>query len=85
MKMCLLKSHNLLGINNGSYSFGNFFSNSSYSSSLETQETCEYSLKLLFVISKKVEESSHTKGSNNNTKQFFHLLTSSLSSFLETQ
>ena len=84
MKMRLLKSHNPLGINNGSYSFGNF-SNSSYSSSLATQETCEYSLKLLFVISKKVEESSHTKGSNNNTKQFFHLLTSSLSSFLETQ
>ena len=25
MKMCLLKSHNPLGINSGSQSFGNFF------------------------------------------------------------
>jgi len=63
-----LKGHNPLGINNSSYSFGNFFSNSSYSFILETQETCEYSLKLLFVISKNVQESSHTNGSNNNTK-----------------
>ena len=32
MKMCMLKGHNHLGINSGSYSFGKFFSNSlSYS------------------------------------------------------
>ena len=49
MKMCLLKSHNPLDINNGSYSLGNFFSTPSHSSFLKTQEICEYSLKLLFV------------------------------------
>ena len=49
MKMCLLKGHNPLGINSGSYSFVNFFSTSSFSSFLETQETCGSSLKLLFV------------------------------------
>ena len=43
MKICLLKGHNSLGINCGSYS------TSSLLSFLETQETCEYSLKLLFV------------------------------------
>ena len=35
MKMYLLKGHNPLGINNDSYSFGNFFSISSLSSFLE--------------------------------------------------
>ena len=49
MKMCLLNGHNPLGINSGSYSFVNFFSTSSFSSFLETQETCGSSLKLLFV------------------------------------
>ena len=49
MKMCLLKGHNPLGINNGSYSFGNYFSTSSLSFFLETQKTCESSLKFLFV------------------------------------
>ena len=49
MKMCILKIHKHFGMNNGSYSFGNFFSTSSFSSFLETQETSEFSLKLLFV------------------------------------
>ena len=49
MKMCLLKSHNPLGINSSSYSFGNFFSISSLSSFLETQKICRSSPKLLFV------------------------------------
>ena len=49
MKMCLLKSHNHLCINNGSSSFGNFFSTSFLSSFLERQETYGYSSKLLFV------------------------------------
>ena len=47
--MCMLKDHNLLGINNGSYSFSNFFSISHLSSFLETQETYGYSPKLLAV------------------------------------
>ena len=49
MKMCILKSHKHFGMRYGSYSFGNFFSTSSFSSFLETQETCEFSLKLIFV------------------------------------
>ena len=40
MKMCLLKGHNPLGINSGSYSFSNYFSTSSLLSFLEIQETC---------------------------------------------
>ena len=48
-KRCLLKGHNSLGINSDLYSFGNFFSTSYLSSFLERQETCAFSLKLLFV------------------------------------
>ena len=46
--------HNHLGINSGSYSFGNFFSTSSLSSFLKTQETCGFSSKLLFIESNKL-------------------------------
>ena len=49
MKICLLKVHNSLGINCSSYS------TSSLSSFLETQETCENFLKLLFVESNKLD------------------------------
>ena len=49
MKPCLLKGHNPLGINRGSYSFDNFFPTSFLSSFLERQETYGYSSKLLFV------------------------------------
>ena len=52
--MCTLKDHNHLSINNGSYSFANFFSTSSLSSFLEIQETCGSSPKLLFVKPNKV-------------------------------
>ena len=71
----------LWGINSGSYSFGNLFSTSSLSSFLETQETCGSSSKLLFVIwiffffwlnSEKIQESSYTNGSNNNTERFLY-------------
>ena len=44
-----IEGHNLLDINSSSYSFGNFFSASSFSFFLETQETCGTSSKLLFV------------------------------------
>ena len=138
MKMCFLKGHNLLSINNSLYSFDNLFSTSFLSSFLETQETCRSSSKQLFIKSnklgcilrinlwgkyclkitfnctsksikfsicvmdhfvislyystkfpivwavdffvclfyflsnsEKVQESSHTNGSNNNTKRFF--------------
>ena len=49
MKMCILKSHKHFGMNSSSYSFGNFFSTSSFSSFLETQKTFGFSSKLLFV------------------------------------
>ena len=49
MKMCILKSHKHFGMNSSSYSFGNFFSTSSFSSFLETQETYGFFSKLLFV------------------------------------
>ena len=49
MKMCLLKGYNLLDINNGSYSLGNFFSTPSHSFFKKTQKNCKYSIKLLFV------------------------------------
>ena len=49
MNKCLLKGHNLLGLNNGLYIFDNFFSTSSFSFFLETQETCGSSSKLLFI------------------------------------
>ena len=49
MKMYLLKGYNLLSINNGLYSFDNFFSTSSFSFFLEIRETYGFSLKLLFV------------------------------------
>ena len=49
MKMYLLKGHNLLGINSGSYSFSYFSLTFSLSSFLEIQETCGFSPKLLFV------------------------------------
>ena len=49
MKMCILKSHKHFSMDSGSYSFGNFFSTSSFSSFLKTQETCGFSSKLLFV------------------------------------
>ena len=49
MKMYLLKGHNLLGINSGSYSFSNFSLTFSLSSFLEIQETYGFSPKLLFV------------------------------------
>ena len=52
--MCTLKDHIHLSINNGSYSFVNFFSTSSLSSFLEIQETCGSSPKLLFVKPNKV-------------------------------
>ena len=39
MKMCLLKSHNHLGINSGLNLLSNFFSTSSISSFFKTQET----------------------------------------------
>ena len=42
LKWCILKGHNSLSINSGSYSFGNFFSTFSLSSFLKTQETCEF-------------------------------------------
>ena len=43
MKTYLLKGHNTLGINSGSYSFDNFFSNSFFSSFKETQKTRVFS------------------------------------------
>ena len=49
MKMCILNDHNHLGINSDSYSFGNLFSTSSFSSFLKTQKTYGSSPKLLFV------------------------------------
>ena len=49
MKMYLLKGYNLLSINNGLYSFDNFFSTSSFSFFLEIRETYGFSLKLPFV------------------------------------
>ena len=49
MKPCLLKGHNPLGINSGSYSFDNFFPTSFLSSFLEVKETYGSSPKLLFV------------------------------------
>ena len=55
MKMCLLKSHNLLAINGDSYSFGNFFPISSLSSFLKIQKTCRSSPKLLFVEPNKLD------------------------------
>ena len=55
MKMCLLKSYNPLGINSGSYSFGNFFSISSLSFFLKIQKSCGSSLKLLFIEPNKLD------------------------------
>ena len=55
MKMPLLKGHNLLCINSGSYSFSNFFSISSILSFLKIQKVCESSSKLLFVKSNKLD------------------------------
>ena len=49
MKQCLLKCHNLLGINSGSYSFDNFFPISFLSSFLGVKEIYGSSPKLLFV------------------------------------
>ena len=80
----MLRGHNPLGINSSSYSFDNFFFTSSLSFFLETQETCGYSPKLLFVSGlkkkKKVErfrnQTAPTDKSSSNTKQFFHLVTS---------
>ena len=54
MKMCFLKGHNLLSINNSLYSFDNLFSTSFLSSFLEAQETCWSSSKLLFIESNKL-------------------------------
>ena len=84
----MLKGHNPLDINSSSYSFNNFFSTSSLLFFLEIQETCGYSPKLLFIsrvfffffLLKKVERSKDEitptdKSSNNNTKQFLHLVT----------
>ena len=82
----MLKGHNPLDINSSSYSFNNFFSISSLLFFLEIQETCGYSPKLLFIsrvfffLLKKVERSKDEitptdKSSNNNTKQFLHLVT----------
>ena len=62
-------------------SFSNLFSISSLSSFIETQETCESSSKLPFVSHfvfffglncEKVQESSHTNDSNNNTERFLY-------------
>ena len=55
MKMCLLKGHNPLVINCGSYLFGNFFSISSLLSFLKIQKTCGSSPKLLFVERNKLD------------------------------
>ena len=82
----MLKGHKPLDINSSSYSFNNFFSTSSLLFFLEIQETCGYSPKLLFIsrvfffLLKKVERSKDEitptdKSSNNNTKQFLHLVT----------
>ena len=81
----MLKGHNPLDINSSSYSFNNFFSTSSLLFFLEIQETYGYSSKLLFISRvffwlKKVERSKDEitptdKSSNNNTKQFLHLVT----------
>ena len=85
----MLKGHKPLDINSSSYSFNNFFSTSSLLFFLEIQETCGYSPKLLFISwvffffffwLKKVERSKDEitptdKSSNNNTKQFLHLVT----------
>ena len=52
---------------------------SSLSSSLEIQKTCRSSQKLLFVSrffllnSEKIQESSHTKSNNNNTRWFLYI------------
>ena len=55
MKMYLLKAHNPLAINSGSYSFGNFFPISFLSSFLKLQKICRSSPKLLFVEPNKLD------------------------------
>ena len=67
----MLRGHNPLGINSSSYSFDNFFFTSSLSFFLETQETCGYSPKLLFLsgLKKKKKKSGKVQESNHTNRQ----------------